>query len=207
MKIKILLICLFLTAGCAIAKTVPNIPIFGNSSTELIVNWDVGSTNIICKYSGPQKPYTGGNDESLKYLLTFYKVVDGKLTKFDEVEVYETVLALYPLRMFASQNTNRLLVVTSGPSNIRETIFQFKDNKIEDISGGTSNKMPEILYDENGDELIMLTEVEHIMDGNTAIDEFKTFIFKWNGNKYLVYGPFPENIRLDKTKELLKKSN
>jgi len=205
MKIKNLFICVFLAAGCASTNTVPNIPTFGDSSTELIVNWDVGSTNIICKYSGPQKPYTGGNDVSLKYALTFYKVIDGNLTKFDEVDVYETVLSIYPLRMFASQNTNRLLVVTSGPSNIRETIFQFKDGKITDISGGTSNKAPEILYDSNGDEMILLTEVEHVIDGNESTDAFKTIILKWNGQKYLQYGPFPEGMRLDKAKELLKK--
>lgn len=126
-----------------------------------------------------QTEATVSKDHLPRRLLRIYREDEGKLTELYKFETPDALLNMYPLGDYNA----RLLITWVGGSAYHLRIVALVDSDVKQVLDEGTKLPPEVLYDEEGRESVLITEPT-IHDGHWTPAKGRTAVFKWNGSAY-----------------------
>jgi hypothetical protein len=111
--------------------------------------------------------------------LRIYREAEGKLTELYKFETPDALLNIYPLGDYNA----RLVVTWVGGSAYHLRVIADVDGDVKQVLDEGTKLPPEVLYDEKGEESVLITEPT-IQDGHWTAAKGTTTVFKWNGSAY-----------------------
>jgi hypothetical protein len=157
----------------------------------LLTHWMVSGKdgNLLCIIS--QRPAADRQIALPTRTLTIYREGSRELVKIYRLETDDWVLNLYPL----GDNNSRLFFTGGGGSAYHFRVFSYAGGKVKQVFEQGSKVQPEILYDDEGLESILITEPV-LEKGKWTSVHGTTEVFKWDGKEYDKIGVVPWEKRL-----------
>lgn len=155
-----------------------------------LVRWRAGGKDghLLCKVSQE----TAARDAaSPTRVLTIYREDGDKLVRIFKFETPDSVLNVYPLGDY----NGRLFTTWVGGSAYHLRVWAFVDGQVKQVLDEGSKLPPEFLYDDKGQESVLITDPA-MENGKWTAASGTTTVFKWTGQVYEKIGVVPWTKRL-----------
>jgi len=124
-------------------------------------------------------------------VLTIYREDGNNLAKIFSFETPDSILSVYPLGDY----NGRLFTTWVGGSAYHFRVFAFVGGQVKQVLDEGSKLAPELLYDDQGRESILISEPV-IENGQWTAANGRTMVYKWDGQGYEKIGTVPWVRRL-----------
>ncbi|HUI51905.1 MAG TPA: hypothetical protein VLX60_08980 [Terriglobales bacterium] len=139
--------------------------------------------HLLCEVSQKE----AGGDGSSTRVLTIYRARGVKLLAFDTPD---SLASMYQIGDY----DGRLITTWVAGSAYHVRAWAFIDGQVKAVFNRATRLMPEIVYDEQGREAILITDPT-LDNGRWAAAKGTTTVFKWTGEKYDEIGTVSWNRR------------
>lgn len=119
-------------------------------------------------------------------VLTIYREDGNNLAKIFSFETADSVLSLYPLGDY----NGRLFTTWVGGSAYHFRVFAFIGGQVKQVLDEGSRLPPELMYDEQGRESVLISEPV-MENGHWTATNGTTTVYQWNGQAYTKIGAVP----------------
>jgi hypothetical protein len=124
-------------------------------------------------------------------VLTIYRENGNNLAKIFSFQTPDSILSVYPLGDY----NGRLFTTWAGGSAYHFRVFAFVDGKVKQVLDEGSKLAPELMYDDQGRESVLISE-SVLENGHWTAAGGTTTVYKWNGQGYEKIGTVPWAKRL-----------
>jgi hypothetical protein len=124
-------------------------------------------------------------------VLTIYREDGNNLAKIFSFETPDSILSVYPLGDY----NGRLFTIWVGGSAYHFRVFAFVGGQVKQVLDEGSKLAPELMYDEQGRESVLISEPV-IENGHWTAANGTTTVYKWDGQGYEKIGTVPWVKRL-----------
>jgi hypothetical protein len=141
--------------------------------------WTVSSKvgDLVCEVS--QKTIGGGSIT----VLTIYQSAGTKLTEIFSFKTLDSIVNIYQIGDYKG----RLFTTWVGGSAYHVRVWAFADGRVKPVFDQGTKVQPELVYDDQGRESILLTDPS-IENGKWTTKNGTTTVFRWNGENYSKVG-------------------
>jgi len=195
--IKACVVLLLFAAPIAFAQerpaTIPHAASLGDENVLALAPWRVAGKegHLVCRVS--ERNMRGDDKLPLRELVV-YRQEGTKVTKIFNFETPDSLLNVYALGDYNA----RLFTTWVGGSAYHLRVWAFIDGQVRQVLDGGTKIAPELLYDEHGDESVLITDPVK-ETGQWSAAGGTTTVFKWDGRKYEKIGTVPWTKRLQCT--------
>lgn len=166
-----------------LAKAAPTNPIDGGNLVSL-ARWRVSGKEGHLRCEVSQETATADN-LPMRILKIYREGVEKPETIF-RFETPDSVLNMYPLGDY----NGRLFTTWVGGSAYHLRVWAFLEGKVKQVLDEGTKIAPEVLYDDQGRESILVTDPA-LRDGKWTAKIGTTTVFKWAGQSYEKIGTVP----------------
>ncbi len=131
------------------------------------------------------------SDELPTRSLRIYREKSSGLVELYKFASPDSVVSIFPLGDYGA----RLVVTWVGGSAYHLRILAFLEGQVKQVFDEGSKLLPEFLYDDQGRELVLITDPA-IKNGKWTPTNGTTTVFKWDGAGYEKIGTVPWGKRL-----------
>jgi len=131
------------------------------------------------------------SDELPTRSLRIYREKSSGLVELYKFASPDSVVSIFPLGDYDA----RLVVTWVGGSAYHLRILAFLEGQVKQVFDEGSKLLPEFLYDDQGRELVLITDPA-IKNGKWTPTNGTTTVFKWDGAGYEKIGTVPWTKRL-----------
>ncbi|PYT62222.1 MAG: hypothetical protein DMG35_08050 [Acidobacteria bacterium] len=154
-----------------------------------LIPWSASGTDLICAFTKPAHRSLHRDSDQVTN-MSVYRQSGTKLAKVFEIREGDSFLSAHPL-----QEDGRFLVTWVTGSAYHFQIFAYADGAVRKVLDTGSRSTPEVLFDDNGSELVLFDDMEMVR-GEWRSSAGNTRVFKWNGREYERIGTVPWARRL-----------
>jgi hypothetical protein len=159
-------------------------------SLRAYANWRVTGKDgrLLCVIS---EGAVSDSDELPTRSLRIYREKSSSLVELYKFASPDSVVSVFPLGDYNA----RLVVTWVGGSAHHLRILAFLEGRVKQVFDEGSKLLPEFLYDDQGRELVLITDPA-IKNGKWTPTNGTTTVFKWDGAGYEKIGTIPWAKRL-----------
>jgi hypothetical protein len=140
-----------------------------------VVPWTVSDGDLVCIFT--QIKITSQGQSGPARRMTIYRQNNTLLTKVFEEGSGDSFMNAFPL----GESSDRLLVGWVSGSAHHFAAYAYLDGTVKKVLETGSKGMPEIIYDQNMQESILVSSLD-LRDGQWR--PISTDIYRWNGKSY-----------------------
>jgi hypothetical protein len=186
MNISFCLVTLVLFVGAATTqdnlRTTSLSSVLNGRKLLSLTHWNVKGAHLLCIVSTSEP-------EGEQMFDVYREEKDQLVSVFSKTG--DLIVSMAPL----SSYNGRLLVTWSGGSAYYFRVFTYADGRVKQVLDESSKLSPEVLFDDQGRESILITE-PRIDHGKWTSVHGSTTVFRWNGESYGKIGTIPWEKRL-----------
>lgn len=136
------------------------------------------------------------SEKNLTRELMIYKEKGQELIQLFNYQTPDSPISVYSLGEYGA----RLFTAWTGGSSYHFIVFAYVDNKIIKVLDVSSKLMPEFAWDNNGNEIILITHLSWRADSKTGSQiqvPVSTEIYKWSAGRYEMIKKVPWQNRFE----------
>ena len=158
-----------------------------NAEVVSLTHWRVATSDghLLCVVS-ERRTADGSVTSPPVRTLTVYRQNELKFSMLYRFETEDSILNAYPLGDYDA----RLFLTWAGGSAYHFRVLAYVGGEVEQVLEASSKLPPEVLYDSQGRESILVTQPE-MKEGKWTAADGTTDVFKWNGKAYDELGSVP----------------
>ena len=188
-------LCFFLTVLTVLVgiagwqtKTVSAAPPSGHGKLVATAQWRVAGKkgHLLCQVYERRVD----NERSQIRAMSIYREEDAKLEKILNFETSDSLLNIYA----TGDYDGRLFTTWVAGSAYHIRVWAFLGGQVREVLNEGTKMPPEILYDDQGRESLLITEPS-MENGKWTATNGTTTVFKWGGEHYEKIGTVPWSER------------
>lgn len=171
-------------------KTATSAHLFRRENLLALARWRVTAKegHLLCEVS---EETAASAANSPTRILTIFREDGTKLVKVFKFETPDSILNMYPLGDY----NGRFFTSWVGGSAYHLRVWAFVDGQVKQVLDEGSKLPPEFLYDNKGQESVLITDPA-MENGKWTATNGTTTVFKWTGQVYEKIGVVPWTKRL-----------